>query len=678
MQYFVLPFILLIYFEFLGRTIFYKFKIDNFEFSFVIGFLFTMAITYVTFWPVSIFKGSFYTLAFIFFIYLLTSLIFIFKNIKNISIKFNIKAWCLFLILLGVLMFISYNRTLGEEHGFDQIYYLNTISYNIGNTELNSIHPLFGSYPNTDNKWDTYAFQSYYYLIGIIIWLCRSGLSIIGKSFETMPGVVWSFEILQEMFLIATSLTCIKELKSKNRILNIGFLVLLVLFIGNFYYNNVYGFIGNNYRMSIHSIATIFLFRYLKDYDNKYIILFLVSMLGMCGVSSTGTFALVFALFGLFFSLIDYNNKLFRYYLLACIIPAINIVMCEISISVWSILAVVTLFGVLWFFNDTIIKIFKPIKVRVIFVILCFIAMALLSYTVTHNFLSFDVFINNYSEIQDMSWDYFYFIDLRHWIFNLMILIPLAYYLFKERKNSFSIMSIVLIVVIYNPFVCSYMNKINWVYYRTYDIIINQFTIIYFINYMIETISLKYFGKTMTIVTLIGSIALACIQIPRYYHKTFKPDEDYNYLFKLENSELYLIEQTRKLIEEYNIENPKIINQTFYMPCYIKGGGYLFGKEKRYNYDNYDEISFNLWLIFFPHDEAYDNFYPEGVTPDYANMNYYLEKCDYDILIVKSSVHIDDEDGNYVQLSSKVEEAGYIKSEYSTSEYDIYYLKQQR
>lgn len=675
MQYFILPFILLIYFEILGRTIFYKFKIDNFEFSFLIGFIFVVAITYVTFWPVSIFKGSFFTLLVIFLIYLLLSLIFIFKNIKNINLKFNIKAWALFFILLGVLVYISYNRTLGEEHGFDQIYYLNTISFNIGNKELNSIHPLFGTYPNTDNKWDTYAFQSYYYLIGIIIWICRSGLGLIGKTFETMPAVVWCFEILQEMFLVGTSLVSIKELKSKNKILNLGFLILLVLFIGNFYYNNVYGFIGNNYRMSIHSIATIFLFRYFKDYDEKYFALFLVTMLGMCGVSSTGTFALVFALFGLFFGLIDHNKNLFRYYLAACLIPTINIVMCEISISVWSIVGVVVLFGVLWFLNDFILKIFKPTKVRIVVVALCFIVMALLSYTVTHNFFSLDVFINNYSEIQDMSWDYFMFNDLRHWIFNLMILIPLTYFLVKERKNNFSIMSLVLIIVIYNPFVCSYMNKINWVYYRTYDIIINQFTIIYFINYMIETVSLKYFGRTVSIVILICSIVLACIQIPKYYHKSFIPDEDYNYLYKLENSELYLIEQTRKLIQEYNIENPKIINQTFYMPCFINGDGYLFGKEKRYNYDNYDEITYNLWLIFFPHDEAYDNFYPEGVVADYDNLKYYLENSDFDILIVNSKTHYYDSQGDLTHLSSKVEEAGYSKSEYSTPTYDIYYLK---
>lgn len=192
---------------------------------------------------------------------------------------------------------------------------------------------------------------------------------------------------------------------------------------------------------------------------------------------------------------------------------------------------------------------------------------------------------------------------------------------------------------------------------------------------MIETISLKYFGKAISIVTLVCSIVLACIQIPKYYHKSFIPDEDYNYLYKLENSELYLIEQTRKLIQEYNIESPKIINQTFYMPCFINGDGYLFGKEKRYNYDNYDEITYNLWLIFFPHDEAYDNFYPEGVVADYDNLKYYLENSDFDILIVNSKTHYYDSQGDLTHLSSKVEEAGYSKSEYSTPTYDIYYLK---
>lgn len=158
-----------------------------------------------------------------------------------------------------------------------------------------------------------------------------------------------------------------------------------------------------------------------------------------------------------------------------------------------------------------------------------------------------------------------------------------------------------------------------------------------------------------------------------YYHESFIPDDDYNYVYKIENSELELINNIRSMVTDLNLDNPKIINQTFYMPSYIKGE-YLFGKEKRYDYSNYDDISYALYLIFFPHDDAYDNFWPVGATCDYENLKYYLDNCEYDILIVNSNSFFYDENNNYVQLSAYVEECGYTKTEYSTYLYDVYFL----
>ena len=61
---------------------------------------------------------------------------------------------------------------------------------------------------------------------------------------------------------------------------------------------------------------------------------------------------------------------------------------------------------------------------------------------------------------------------------------------------------------------------------------------------------------------------------------------------------------------------------------------------------------------------------------DYENLKKYLDDCDYDILIVNSNTFFhDDDDNQYIQLSSYVEECGYRKSEYSTSQYDVFYLR---
>ena len=163
MIYFILPFVLLVYFELIGRLFFLKIKKEPLDFSFVIGLTVTMAILYVLSWPITAFNGDFYHLAIFYGILFLISVVLIIKNIKKISYKFNYKLYILFFVLLAFEIYISYHRTLGDPHGFDTLYYVNTISFNIGNHELNSLHPHFGTYPNTDVQWITYVFQSYYY-----------------------------------------------------------------------------------------------------------------------------------------------------------------------------------------------------------------------------------------------------------------------------------------------------------------------------------------------------------------------------------------------------------------------------------------------------------------------------------------------------------------------------------
>lgn len=676
MQYFILPFVLLIYFELLGRYIYYKLNKEASDFSFLLGFVFTMALLYITSWPITAFNGNFYYLTALYLVLFLISLILIIKDIKHLSFKINYQLWLIFFLLLVIEIYISYHRTLGDPHGFDTLYYINTIAFNIGNKELNSLHPHFGTYPNTDVQWITYVFQSYYYFIAVFIYVIRTLLSFIGMSFETVPAIVWIFEIFQEMFYIATTLVCIKEVKSNNKILNLAYLVLLVLFLGNLYYNNVYGFIGNNYRMAIHALSTIYLFRYFKSHDKSDLMLSFVMMEGMCALASTGTFALIFMLYGLFFALCEKEKNLLKYYVLFCYVPTLNILVTKLGQKWYLSIGLFIIFALIYYLNDFILNIFKNKKVRIAFIVLCFILMAGLSFYLTHNIFDFYAFFNNYSEIADMTWDYFMFNDYRHYIFNLICLVPLFYYLFKNKNHPFAIMSWVLIIVIYNPFVCTFMNKVNWVYYRTYDIIINHFTIMYLYNWMIEdSIKSEKIKKISALVLLLTSISLAIIQIPKYYHETFIPDEDYNPIHKIENSELELIRNVEMMIKDYDIKNPKIINQTFFMPAYIENSTYLIGKEKRYNYNQYDEISYQLYLIFFPHDYAYDNFYPQGEVADYEKVKYYLDNCDYDILIIDSNTFFYDKDGNYQQLSAYVEQQGFSKTSYSTAHYDVYYLK---
>lgn len=676
MQYFIFPVLMLIYFELLGRYVLYKFKKETLNFSFIIGFIFTMASYYLLSWPITALNQSFNLLLIFSVAYFLITCILIIKNIKNISFKFNYKLYLVFIVIMAFEIMVSYNRTLGETHGFDTLYYLNMISFNIKNPAMNTLHPHFGTYPNTDVQWITYVFQSFYYFVPAVIYLFRVALSFVGMSFETLPAYVWGFQILAHAIFIGTTLTCVQEIKPKSKLLSASLIILLCLFLGNLYYNNVYGFIGNNYRMSIHAIATLYLFRYFKDHDRNNLCLVYMAMLGMCGVSSTGTFSFVFLLFGLFFVLYNQEQNLLRHYVIVLYIPTINILITKLGIHLWLFVAVAIIFGVIYLLNDFILKLYQNKYFRIGTIAFCSLIFIIGSFMLTHNIFDFNIFFNNYSEIADMSWDYFMFNDVRHYIFNALILIPLVYFLIKDYRHPFAIVSIILIIVFFNPMGCTIMNKFNWVYYRSYDIVVNQFTIIYFINYLALSISQDKLSKLFSILVFMASSILAYIQIPKYYHESFIVQEDFNPLFKIDNSELEVIYNVRQMIEDKQIQNPKIITSTFFMPSFIENSTYLFGKEKRYDYDKFNDTSYALYLIFFPFDGIYDNFYPQGQLADYQNTIKYLDECDYDILIVDNGNYYQNETGNYLPITTLVEADGhYQKSEYSTAKYAVYYLK---
>ena len=675
MQYLLYPLLLIIYFEVIGRWILYKFDKDVHPFSFVVGFIGLMGIMFITLWPITVFNQSFYMLlcAFIFINLLLA--VQIIKDLKNINFKLDIKLWILLFVLVVFQCIISANRSLGEVHGFDTLYYLNMVDFNIGNTELNSLHPHFGTYPNLDIQWHTYIYQSFYYFIAIIIYIFRYLLSFIGMSFDTLPAFIWGMQILLNFIIVGTGLICVDKLKIKNKVLNISFTILIILFIGNLYYNNSFGFIGNNYRMSIHAISTIFLIDYLKEYKIKDFWLFILMQFGLCAVASTGTFALIFILFGMFFVLYNKEKNLLKYYALIVYLPITTILVTKFYVKPWIFVVTFILCAVVYFLNDYILKLYHNKYLRIGTIIAILLILMVGSTILSGDIISIEMFFNNYSEYADMSWDYFDFFDLRHYIFNLIVLIPLMFYLYKERKNNLAIIFIILIVTFFNPLASYFMNTLNWVYYRAYDIIINQFTICLFVYFMYQNIAKITYKKVFTIIVFVASCFMALTQIPLYFHESFKVSDSMDMIHKIDKEELEVIRNVKEMIKDYDIKEPKIITSTFYMASYIDNSIYLFGKEKRFNSFYQDESANELYKIFFPVDHIYDNFRPSE-KPDYQNCLKYLNNTNYNILVVDNGLYYKDEIKNeHLPLTNLIEsDKTYVKSEYSTSKYAVYLL----
>jgi len=669
MIYFILPFILLIYFELLGRWLFSKINEKPLPLSFPVGFIAYIALLYLAGWPISAFNGSFYIyLALVIFI-TLAGFVLIIKDRRLLCKALPLKHIVLFLILLIASIAVSLTRTLGDPHGYDVLYYLNMISFNIGNKAMNTLHPHFGTYPNTDIQWITYVFQSYYYFIACYIFAVRSVLGLVGISYETLPAFVWTFQIICQAVFIEVSIDVAEELCSE-RLIKAAVYILLILFMGNFYYNNAFGFIGNNYRMAYHALATLYLFRYIKEKNECHKWLFYLILLGICGLSSTGTFSMALALFGLFFAFYKQEKNLIKEYALVLAIPVLNILIVKLGAKLWVVAATALFIAAVYLLNDIILKIYQNRYVRYGTLALIVLVLAALSFRITGNLFNFRAFTYNYSERQDMSWDYFDFRDIRHWIFNLIILLPALFYLVKERKHPFSVMSWVLILTVFNPFCCTVVNKYNWVYYRCYDLIINHFTIALFLAELSAWFAEKP-RRAFQAALLALSIFLAVVQIPRYTNDYFVPGDDYNPVYKINNSELEVTRNVRNMITDRNISSPAIITSTFWMPSFIEGSTYLIGKERRYDYNRYSDNSYALYLLFYPTD-GWDNFRPED-KPPYADTVKLLQESDYDILVVDYGLG-GEVDGHYTSFVEMIEKAGYSKTDYSTDTYAVFDL----
>ena len=94
MQYFIFPILLIIYFEFLGRTLcFYLGKIVCSTIYFPLGFVFTLAIGYMLMWPFAITGSSFYVVLFFSMILFVVSVILIIKSFDKIDKRINIKIY---------------------------------------------------------------------------------------------------------------------------------------------------------------------------------------------------------------------------------------------------------------------------------------------------------------------------------------------------------------------------------------------------------------------------------------------------------------------------------------------------------------------------------------------------------------------------------------------------------
>lgn len=653
MQYFIyIYFILLIllYYELLGQAVSKYLKIDFNSLYLPIGFVTIQAFSYFF---TSIF--SFLNVNTIFYystqaLLLLISIVFVIRKKEYNKYQFKLKKLLFITLSTIFLLYYTYNTTLGDLNGFDTTYYLNLMSQNIGLKEMNSINPIWGFYKQGSIE-DLYSFQSYFYNASFLMFIFQKISNILKISFYPAIQFMWLFQTL--FFVLLSNIICetvetLKETKNKTPLYLVSFSI-LILFFGRYQYNSVYGFFGNTLRTIIQAYACLNVYYYFKTGNSNYKYSIYLFILSGCSVSSTGAFISVLFLFALFFVLSNSNTTILKEYAIVLLPILTNLIQYILKQNILiSICISILVCSLLFIFNKTLVSFINKYK-KLLFIFI-FVSLFLMSYQITHNVFDLSGFFSRTGITYDMVLYFFNFSIKKGFdasnvyiiICDLLVLLNLIF----KRNDKLMTMAWILIICFFNPFCCNFLSKVNTVYYRAYEIILNPFTIIYMTNNIFEMIDNKAINYSISIIVLLVIAYTANLSKPMYYHESYIPSKDYNGFYRMNNDEIDVINELK--VYCLDKENPRIITPNLLTQSMLQKGTYIFGRSLQVNPD-WTDAEKELYAIFYP--AIYYGDPDQPANPDYDNYESYLKEADIDYVVVdKSLMHYYPEEDNYYGL----------------------------
>ncbi len=666
MIYFLISALLIVYLEFLGQSLYSLIGKKRAGFSFGAGFILVLASSYITTALLTAFDCSFYIVLIIYSLLFVLSLGLMFKERKNLSIRFGLFDCIAAVIIMAILLAYSVNTTLGDLDGFDTTFYLNMITNNVGIDKLNSRNVFFG---DTSYYFEMfyYSFQSYHYLASIMLYYAEKACGLFGIPFYRLPGFVWPNQIL--FFALTASLFVdgVKKAREKNAgLIFLGF-VLIVFYFGRLYFNSVFGFYGNSMRTLIIGQACSYVIDYERSKEKYDRYLVYMALLAACAVSSSGVFLMFFFLFALYFLWIGEEKNLVKEYAPILLLPSINLFTIVLISRYKGIVFGVALALLIWLFSKPLYYLGKDRSRRLAIIALMIILMAALSYLTDGKLYHYSAFVENNSQRYDMTLNYFYFsqeavegITYYKYIVLIIVLLSVA-----MIRNSLTDVDLILIAVFFNPVCCAFLNKVDPVFYRAYDILVNPFTLVWLLNELSVLAPVKYakaFGTTLLALYL---LYFGSVEKPIYYHKSFRPSDDYNMVYKMTQSELEVIDAVKNEIDYNGDENPEIITHNKLTQSMLKEGRFIYGRENIRN-NAWSKAEKELYAIFYPVIYFGD---PEQPKADYDNMCQYLQEADIRYVVQDRQIEYYDKEQNiWYSMTYVVDKCG----EYPVFENDRY------
>lgn len=661
MIYYVIALGILLYiFEIIGRYVLSIFKVKEFKCCFGIGLLVFLSYSYISTSLITSLNGSFYVVSAIYSLFFLVFLALIIKDRKKIDFKIDLMNTLIMAVFVFIMTIYAYNTTLGELDGFDSTFYLNFVTSNI------KANPMNYSYYTSSIKQSfigkTYTSQTFYYVASYLSYLIANTINIFHKTYY-QTTYIWIFQLLFNVFYYSLITNAINLMKNKNTITKIIIYLFFMLVYGRVYYYNVFGFYGNTYRIITVGYSTLLLYLLIKNNKNSnLLILFMMSLIASASVSSSSLFIDVFILFGAYFILCNKYENILKYCSIPLFFILINLFVLSLGINiVHSILLSLCVSSLLFIFGKKINLMLSKKKVLMIVLSLSILFMFIASFLTTKNLFDFSAFLYNHSERADMTINYFN-LSLSNNLFYLkiFILILLISSLFSIKIEPFIQFTVILFLCFFNPFCCSFLYKVLIVYFRAFDIIVNPFTIVLYIDLLLRYTK----EKTLFKIVLYACICIVILSYnplqPLYYHESFKPGHDadavnysnYNNEFKMSQDEKDTIDVIYDDVKYYDLEDPYIITPSKLMKGFVSNGRFLYTRQCNINQYESDYEK-QLFAIFLP--DRYLGDRVEGIIPDYDNIGNYIKEAGVNYLVVdKTKEYYDSNVDLYSYLYLKV------------------------
>lgn len=224
-----------------------------------------------------------------------------------------------------------------------------------------------------------------------------------------------------------------------------------------------------------------------------------------------------------------------------------------------------------------------------------------------------------------------------------------------------------MFVLFLSPLQSNLMNKVNPVFYRSYDIIINQFTLIFIYSVIFN----KLYKIRYRILLLVISIYMGLSSLFVWKNQNpyiIKKDKKYNYIYRMYEDEKDIILNMLSYINTYGIRERKTITYLPLLSAEIPDMFIMYGRHKRLLDENNPELA----KIFYPVEYNGDPYAPKN--PDYNNVVKYLKQSDYNFLILDKTINYNDYDNHYLTIYQRIVESE-IYPVYENKTYAIFHFE---